>query len=174
MLCQVLGLKKMLAALPIKITLYGYGRVGKPLVEMIKSNPTMKIVRIKTKNNDKILEDSKSDITIEAIDNVNEAKNILKQSMLSNQDVITCNKELIYLYREELFNIANQNKKTIYLNSIVAGASPLEFKENLTHINFESYIHLNPFEFRGAGGIETAKAIYEDILRYKNTVYGIL
>ena len=174
MLCQVLDLKKMPTALPIKITIYGYGRVGKPLVDMIKSDPNMKIVRIKTKTNDKILEDLDSDITIEAINNVNEAKDILKESMLNNQDVITCNKELIYLYREELFDIANKTKKTIYLNSIIAGHSSSEFKESLTHTNFESYIYLEPFKFRGAGGIETAKAIYEDILRYKNIVYGIL
>ena len=174
MLCQVLDLKKMPTALPIKIALYGYGNVGKPLVEIIKSNPNIKIVRIKTKTDDKVLEDLEPNLIIEAINNVNEAKNILKESMLNNKDVITCNKELIYLYRKELFEIANQNKKTIYLNSIVAGSKPLEFKESLTNKNFENYMHLNPFDFRGAGGLETAKAIYQDILRYANNVYGIL
>jgi homoserine dehydrogenase len=164
----------MPATLPIKITLYGYGNVGRPLVEMIKSNPNINLVRIKTKTDDKILEDTESNIIIEAINNVNEAKDILKQSMLNNKDVITCNKELIYLYRKELFEIANQTKKTIYLNSIIAGATDEEFKEALTNKNFEEYIYLNPFDFRGADGEKTAQFIYEDIKRYISVNYGIL
>lgn len=174
MSCPALDLKKMPTIFPIKITLYGYGEVGKPLVEMIKSNPNIKLVRIKTKSLDKILEDTESDITIEAINDIDAAKSILTNAMISNQNVITCNKELIYRHRKELFSIANETKKTIFLNSIVAGSKPLEFKESLTNINFESYMHLNPFDFRGAGGKETAKAIYQDILRYTNIVYGIL
>ena len=154
--------------------LYGFGHVGRSFADFIKNDPDMEIVRIKTRSKEEVLSEEQPDIIVEAINDAEAAKNLLFEAINNGKDILTCNKELIHRFRDELFSYSDSMGVTIYLDSIVAGAKKGEFKERLTSKNFNEYINLQPFGFRGAGGKETAEAMYGDVKRFIAVNYGIL
>jgi homoserine dehydrogenase len=158
---QALDLLKM-----INVAVFGNGKVGSLLIDKIYENPDINLVSIITKTNQIFLDNKKPDLIVEAISDVEAARLILLKAIKHKQDIITCNKQLIYLYRNELFTKAINAKVSIYLNSIVSGSSAGEFPEPLNELNFNQYMHLEPFIFRGGGPQETSNKIYQDILMY--------
>jgi homoserine dehydrogenase len=149
----------------LNVSIFGVGQVGGPLVDLINQDNRLKLVGVSRSDNQTVLSNEKPDIVIEAIGPADYAKLLLLQAMRNGHDVISCNKEAIRLYSDELFKCAEENNVTIYLTSIVAGFKNNEFPTPLTHKNFNEYLNLNPFGFRGAGGKETAQEMYNDILR---------
>jgi homoserine dehydrogenase len=150
----------------LNVALFGSGKVGSSLIDKIYDNSDINLVSIITKTRQLFLDDKRPDLIIEAISDVEAARRIVLKAIRHGQDVITCNKELIHLYRDELFTKAIDVGVSIYLNSIVSGSKPEEFPEPLNQLNFNKYMHLDPFIFRGGGPKETAEAIYSDILLY--------
>lgn len=150
----------------INVALFGKGKVGSILIDKIDSNKDINLVSVSGKTKQVFLDDKKPDLIIEAISDVKAAKSIVLKAIRHNQSIITCNKELIHLHREEIFEKAKSNGVRIYLNSIVSGSKTEEFPEPLNNTNFNKYINLEPFIFRGGGPEETAESIYQDILRY--------
>ena len=150
----------------INVALFGNGKVGSLLIDKIYENPDINLVSISTKSRQIFLDDKRPDLIIEAISDVETARLILLKAIRHKQDIITCNKELIYLYRDELFRESFLYGSVIYLNSIVSGAKENEFPVSLNSINFNKYIDLEPFIFRNGGPKETSDEIYQDILRY--------
>jgi homoserine dehydrogenase len=150
----------------INVALFGNGKVGSLLIDKIYDNSNINLVSIITKTRQIFLDDKKPDLIVEAISDVEAARRIVLKAIRHGQDVVTCNKELIYLHRDEIFTKANDAGVSIYLNSIVSGAKENEFPESLNSINFNKYIDLEPFIFRNGGPKETSDEIYQDILRY--------
>jgi homoserine dehydrogenase len=150
----------------INVALFGNGKVGSLLIDKIYENSDINLVSIITKSRQIFLDDKRPDLIIEAISDAEVARLILLKAIRHKQNIITCNKELIYLHRDELFKEALLHGSTIYLNSIISGAKENEFPEPLNSFNFNKYLEFNPFIFRNGGPKETSDEIYQDILRY--------
>lgn len=150
----------------VNVALFGKGKVGSILIDKIDENKNINLVSVSGKSKQVFLDDKRPDLIIEAISDVESARSIVLKAIKHGQDIITCNKELIHIYRDELFKKALDSGVKIYLNSIVSGASTDEFPEPLNNINFNQYISMKPFIFRGGGPEETADSMYQDILRY--------
>lgn len=172
----------------MKIGLFGLGQVGSKLYSLLKNDhevmvcvkdinkPRMTKVPNLTSNYLDIINDKSIDFIVEMISNqeledVELSKNIIIKSLENGKDVFTCNKRVFGMHGYELCRVANDLDRTIYFDSLVAHGSPHEPWDGpyLTSKNVLDFNQGDLLKFRGGGGIETAKHIYDEI----SLVYNI-
>lgn len=95
------------------------------------------------------------------------SKRVIKDSLLNNKYVITCNKKLMGMYGNELCDHAKNTNGQLYINSMVA--SSRYYKKYPVYLSIDNFKEMNQnkdiFIYRGAGPNETALSIYDEIIR---------
>jgi homoserine dehydrogenase len=170
----------------MRIGLLGCGMVGNELYKMLIQDGHDVMVAVK--NLDKHKEIDPSKITLDPYEIVNDpgidiiaeclpgrthpdinfAIEFIRHSLYNKKDVFTCNKMLAQEYADEICYKAEMYGKTVYLNSLVSSDKPEDLfnGEKLTSKNFKKYNSDNIYIFRGGGGTETAKYMYDEIKDY--------
>ena len=140
----------------VKIGILVCGTVGSGLVELLKNYPEISIAKIAvrdvnkdrglglakevfTDNPEEIINNSDIDIVIELMGGIEKTQKLISAALENGKHVISANKDLIALKGEELFAVAEKNKKTILYEAAVAGGIPViaTLKQSLqgNHIN---------------------------------------
>lgn len=79
--------------------------------------------------------------------------------------ILTCSKELVNKHARELIDVAKASGAKISFNSIPASATPCEYDSiDLNQDTFLEYSDGPLYIFRGAGPVETAQYIVDDIV----------
>lgn len=167
----------------MNIGILGYGAVAKELIKIIDKSQHKIFVwhrfddTSRTKEIKKIWADeyphemvqkNMIDIVVDALGSDNDdaifkSKWAIEKSLKNNKSVITCNKKLMDLHGNYLCDYAKINSK-FYINSLVAHSSDQKGLGVYLDINnFKSFSSQDLFCYRGAGPVETAKFIYEEI-----------
>jgi len=125
-----------------RIGLFGFGQVGQGLFNIIRETnyKGAKIEKIAVKNRVKnrlanaelfvfdkndILNDPNIDIVVEAIDNADEAFEIVKSALEKGKAVVTANKKMIAEHFEDLIDLQALNNTPILYEGSVCGAIPI-------------------------------------------------
>lgn len=126
----------------IKVGIIGLGTVGCGVVKTLKSFEQIEIVKIAVKNlnkdrgislNKSILTDNPYEvvnnpeirIVVEVIGGVEPAFDLIKTAIKNGKHIVTANKELLAKHGEELFNVAEENNKTVLYEAAIAGGIPI-------------------------------------------------
>ena len=124
------------------IGILGCGTVGSGLVELLRNYPEINIKKIAvrdaskdrglalakdifTNNAEEVINNPDIEIVIELMGGVDETQKLIEQALNNGKHVISANKDLIALKGEELFAVAEKNKKTILYEAAVAGGIPV-------------------------------------------------
>ncbi|NLP43757.1 MAG: homoserine dehydrogenase [Peptococcaceae bacterium] len=143
----------------INIGLLGYGTVGSGVATILINNQydistrTGSNISIKkafvrnllkerpfseqiafTNNPDEIIEDPEIDIIVEVMGGIEPARSYIIKSLQRGKHIVTANKDLLALHGDELFQIAEQNKRELCFEASVAGGIPIiaAIKQSLT------------------------------------------
>ena len=135
----------------INVGLIGFGNVGRGVYELLHKNgveierrtgfrPVIKKIGVKsmnkkrplamgkgifTSNIDEILNDDEIQVVVELIGGYSPAKKIILKALRNGKHVVTANKALLARSGMELFEEANRNGASIYLEGAVGGAIPI-------------------------------------------------
>ena len=124
------------------IGILGCGTVGSGLVELLRNYPEINLKKIAvrdaskdrglalakdifTNNAEEVINNPDIEIVIELMGGVDETQKLIEQALNNGKHVISANKDLIALKGEELFAVAEKNKKTILYEAAVAGGIPV-------------------------------------------------
>jgi len=90
----------------------------------------------------KVVYDPGVDIVVELIGNVSEAKDIILESLKQNKHVVSANKSIISKHWEEIFTLAERNKRLVYFEASVCAGLPIiqGINEGLAGNNINSLI----------------------------------
>jgi len=135
----------------INVGLIGFGNVGRGVYELLHKNgveierrtgfrPVIKKIGVKsmnkkrplamgkgifTSNIDEILNNDEIQVVVELIGGYSPAKKIILKALRNGKHVVTANKALLARSGMELFEEANRNGASIYLEGAVGGAIPI-------------------------------------------------
>ncbi|MFT5170929.1 MAG: homoserine dehydrogenase [Candidatus Marinamargulisbacteria bacterium] len=135
----------------IKVGLLGLGNVGKGVYDILTGKSTMITERVGepieiksiavrnpekyqnlisndihlTTNVDEILEDEEIKIVVETIGGQQPAYDYICKALRNKKFVVTANKEVISIHKEEFFEIAKKNDVDIYFEAAVGGGIPI-------------------------------------------------
>ncbi len=151
----------------INIGLLGYGTVGSGVTSIIQKNSydintrTEADIRVKTalvKDLSKtraeskdilftnkaadILDDPEIDIVVEVMGGIEPARTYIITALNNGKNVVTANKDLLAAYGQELFEVAQKNKRDLYYEASVAGGIPIiaALRQSLTANRISSLI----------------------------------
>jgi homoserine dehydrogenase len=105
----------------ININLYGIA--DRHINEKIDDN--IKNVEFLTTDPFELINDPSVDIIVELIGGVNEARNIISESIQSGKHIVTANKSLLATYGYELFKLADRCNVLVGFEGSVAGGIPI-------------------------------------------------
>ncbi|NQY79342.1 MAG: homoserine dehydrogenase [Candidatus Caenarcaniphilales bacterium] len=126
----------------VNIGILGCGTVGSGLVELLKNYPEIAIKKVAVRDTSKdrglalakdiftdkpedVIDNPEVDIVIELMGGVERTQTLISKALENGKHVISANKDLIALKGEELFAVADKNKKTILYEAAVAGGIPV-------------------------------------------------
>jgi len=123
----------------IRVALFGFGTVGRGVVEQIDSNPNrFELVKIfdRPANKDKIgsrfegekekiLQDPSIDVVIEAMGGDTLAHEVITSALKAHKHVITSNKETVSHHLSEYLSLAKDNGVSFQCEASVGGGIPL-------------------------------------------------
>jgi len=143
----------------IKIGMLGFGTVGTGVAKIIKNNNDelanksgfqIEIAKVAVKNINKkrdtyllpeiftdnpndVIMDKDIDVVIEVVGGIEETKGYIIEALKNGKHVVTANKDLIAVSGQELFEVADNNKRDLMFEAAVAGAIPIvrAIKESL-------------------------------------------
>lgn len=157
----------------MNIALLGNGHVAQELIEIIDKENNLLVSYDRNSNFYEIPNAFIFDVVIDMLGHNDEAveisRNIIKDSLYYGKSVVTCNKKLMGKYGIELCNYAKDTNGELYINSLVASSKNFSpYPEYLSIYNFiESKNKEKIFQYRGAGPIETANFINDEIIKIK-------
>jgi len=108
--------------------------IKKALVRnLLKERPFSEQIAF-TNNPDEIIEDPEIDIIVEVMGGIEPARSYIIKSLQRGKHIVTANKDLLALHGDELFQIAEQNKRELCFEASVAGGIPIiaAIKQSLT------------------------------------------
>jgi len=108
--------------------------IKKALVQnLLKERPFSKQIAF-TNNPNEIIEDPEIDIIVEVMGGIEPARSYIIRSLQKGKHIVTANKDLLALHGDELFQIAEQNKRELCFEASVAGGIPIiaTIKQSLT------------------------------------------
>ncbi len=129
----------------LNIGIIGYGTVGKGVLKILEKNQLIAIrksgVPIKVKsicdirpidrqelyvdNYKTILKDPEIDIVVELIGGYEPARTVITEALKNGKNVVTANKAVLAKYWDEIFSLAQENKKLVYFEAAVGGVIPV-------------------------------------------------
>lgn len=151
----------------INIGLLGYGTVGSGVTSILQKNSydintrTEADIKVKTalvkdltktraQNKDilftdkvaDILDDPEIDIVVEVMGGIEPARTYIITALNNGKNVVTANKDLLAAYGQELFEVAQKNKRDLYYEASVAGGIPIiaALRQSLTANRISSLI----------------------------------
>lgn len=153
----------------VKIGLLGFGTVGYGVYEILKNNQEKYLHLTQTKlevskilvhdtkafpeaveagmpitdNFKEIIEDESIEIVVEVMGTIETARGFIVAALTNGKHVVTANKDLLAVYGDELYELAEKNGRDLYFEASVAGGIPI-----LRALN-ESYIGDNLQEVLG-------------------------
>jgi len=108
--------------------------IKKALVRnLLKERPSSKQI-VFTDNPEEIINDPEIDIIVEVMGGIEPARSYIIRALQKGKHVVTANKDLLALHGDELFQIAEQNKRELCFEASVAGGIPIiaAIKQSLT------------------------------------------
>ncbi|MGD0198108.1 MAG: homoserine dehydrogenase [Solirubrobacteraceae bacterium] len=120
---------------PLRIGLLGHGTVGGAFAQLLSvqadrvtelTGRTPEIVGVLTRSRgdfDEILE--QSDLIVELIGGVDDARRYVRAALQSGRDVVTANKQLLSRHGEELWELAREHGRALGFEAAVAGVVPV-------------------------------------------------
>lgn len=118
----------------MKISLCGYGTVGKKVKQLIDMMPSMHLSYIYVRKEKEALPlftndieticSPEIDIVIECMNGKEPANTIIRKALQEKKAVITSNKEVVANHLDEYIQLANENDTTIQIEACVAGGIP--------------------------------------------------
>ncbi len=129
----------------LNIGLVGYGTVGKGVVKILEKNKAIALRKSGVKINIKsicdlnpidkpelyvkdfkqIIKDPDIDIVVELIGGYEPARTVITESLKNGKSVVTANKAVLAKHWDEIFTLAQDNKKMVYFEASVGGVIPV-------------------------------------------------
>ncbi len=129
----------------LNIGLVGYGTVGKGVVKILEKNKAIALRKSGVKINVKsicdlhpidkpelyvkdykeIIKDPDIDIVVELIGGYEPARTVITESLKNGKSVVTANKAVLAKHWDEIFSLAQDNKKMVYFEASVGGVIPV-------------------------------------------------
>jgi len=129
----------------LNIGLVGYGTVGKGVVKILEKNKAIALrksgvkINIKSicdlypidkpelyvKNFRDVIGDPDIDIIVELIGGYEPARTVITEALKNGKHVVTANKAVLAKYWDEIFSLAQENKKMVYFEASVGGVIPV-------------------------------------------------
>ena len=163
----------------INVAVYGYGQVGKPLVEQLLKIKDVRVLYIVTKSvasksphanisfitdHQVPLNDKKIDFIFECISDYVSAETIAQKALKESKVLISCNKKL-WAMRSRYFKV---NLELALLNSLACNSfGKTDYPE--INISLSNIWEIDPeelYRFRGCTGECAAKVMIKDFLNY--------
>ena len=129
----------------LNIGLVGYGTVGKGVVKILEKNKAIALRKSGVKINVKaicdlnpidkpelyvkdfkdVINNPEIDIIVELIGGYEPARTVITQALKNGKHVVTANKAVLAKYWDEIFSLAQENKKMVYFEASVGGVIPV-------------------------------------------------
>jgi homoserine dehydrogenase len=129
----------------LNIGLVGYGTVGKGVVKILEKNKAISLRKSGVKINIKsicdlnpidkpelyvkdfkdIINNPEIDIVVELIGGYEPARTVITEALKNGKHVVTANKAVLAKYWDEIFSLAQENKKMVYFEASVGGVIPV-------------------------------------------------
>ena len=129
----------------LNIGLVGYGTVGKGVVKILEKNKAIALrksgVKINiqsicdlnpidkpelyVKNFRDVIINKEIDIIVELIGGYEPARTVITEALKNGKHVVTANKAVLAKYWDEIFSLAQENKKMVYFEASVGGVIPV-------------------------------------------------
>jgi len=129
----------------LNIGLVGYGTVGKGVVKILEKNKAIALAKsgvkinvksicdlnpidktqLYVKNFNDVIADPEIDIVVELIGGYEPARTVITESLKHGKNVVTANKAVLAKYWDEIFSLAQENKKMVYFEASVGGVIPV-------------------------------------------------
>jgi len=125
----------------LKIGLFGYGEVGRGLLDVLKSTPVFEasvskiVIKEKKKRNlpesifyydpDDILEDPEINVVVELIDDSEAAYKIVKKALQKGKHVVSANKKMLAEHLEEMVELQKENNVSLLYEASACGSIPI-------------------------------------------------
>lgn len=162
-----------------KVVVLGAGKVGSPLLSMMKeSSYPFEVTAIAVSDlgkhrgadgNYTTLDaaiDVEADVYVDCLPYSNETLNSLMGVLKQGKTLITCSKEFVEKHALEIHEVCKEHGGKAYFNSIPASPVPTGYAYlNLTDKNIHRQDINDLLEFRQADGEVTAKFIFQDLVR---------
>lgn len=129
----------------LNIGLIGYGTVGRGVVKILEKNKAIALrksgvkINIKSicdlnpidkpelyvKNFRDVINNPEIDIIVELIGGYEPARTVITEALKNGKHVVTANKAVLAKYWDEIFSLAQENKKMVYFEASVGGVIPV-------------------------------------------------
>lgn len=167
-----------------KLAILGAGKVGSPLISIIKDSPypfEVTAVAVLDQNKDRAVSQNyttldaaivaDAEVYVDCLPYNEKTLDALMSILKQGKTLITCSKEFVEKHALEIHEVCKEYGGKAYFNSIPASPVPTGYSYlNLTDKNIHRQDIDDLLEFREADGEITAKFVFQDLARVHHKV----